>query len=56
MGKHEREAMVADIIGAMRKHYAEHGESGCDFIDAARYLEREASDEELKDEHGRWVE
>jgi hypothetical protein len=54
MTKQDRQQMASEITEAMRLHYKEQGEEG-DFADGLRYLANDASLEELRFEHSRWI-
>lgn len=49
----QRSTLASAIINAMRKAYAEWGETG-DFEDGLRYLTYDTSDSELQYEHENW--
>lgn len=50
----QRATMAAEVIEAMQECYEAEGEEG-DFGDGERYLRDDASDEELRAEHAKWV-
>lgn len=52
--KEQRALMARNITEVMRAHYEQHGETG-DWADGERYLRDDASDEELIEEHKKWV-
>jgi hypothetical protein len=51
----ERATMAAATIEAMQKQYEADGEEAGDFADGERYLRDDATDEELRAEHAKWV-